>query len=109
MRIDPSSQYLGNIAPEGAGSAKGQAKIPPPQTGPGGDVESAGDAGDTVQFSGTLSEAQQLKAQLTQTPDIRANRVAALQQQVQQGTYKPSNEQIASAMLAELFGASSQG
>jgi flagellar biosynthesis anti-sigma factor FlgM len=51
-----------------------------------------------------LSEAQQLKAQLAQTPDVRANRVAALQQQLAQGTYQPSNGQIASALMAELLG-----
>jgi flagellar biosynthesis anti-sigma factor FlgM len=103
FQYDPSSQYLGNVAPDTVGSAQG-AKIPPPQTGAGAGVESTVDAGDTVQFSGTLSEAQQLKAQLAQTPDVRANRVAALQQQVAQGTYQPSNGQIASAMMSELLG-----
>ena len=67
-----------------------------PAAGSGADVESrATDAGDTVQLSGALSQVQQLNAQLAQTPDVRATRVAALQQQVQQGTYQPSNEQIA--------------
>ena len=71
-------------------------------------TSSATDAGDTVQLSGTLSQVQQLTAQLAQTPDVRTDLVAALQQQVQQGTYQPSSEQIASAMMAELF-AGSQG
>jgi flagellar biosynthesis anti-sigma factor FlgM len=104
MRIDPSSQYLGNIAPDNVGNAKGQAKIAPSQTGAGTGVDSPVDDGDTVQFSGALSEAQQLKAQLAQTPDVRASRVAALQQQLAQGTYQPSNGQIASALMAELLG-----
>jgi flagellar biosynthesis anti-sigma factor FlgM len=104
MRIDPSSQYLGNIAPDNVGNAKGPAKTPPPQTGAGAGVESSTDGGDTVQFSGALSEAQQLKAQLAHTPDVRANRVAVLQQQLAQGTYQPSNGQIASALMAELLG-----
>jgi flagellar biosynthesis anti-sigma factor FlgM len=108
MRIDPnsydpSSQYLGNVAPDTVGSAKG-AKVPPPQSGPGAGVDSPTDGGDTVQFSGALSEAQQLRAQLAQTPDVRANRVAALQQQLAQGTYQPSNGQIASALMSELLG-----
>jgi flagellar biosynthesis anti-sigma factor FlgM len=103
MRIDLSSQYLGNVPPDTVGSAQG-AKIPPPQTGAGTGVESVADDGDTVQFSGALSEAQQLKAQLTQTPDVRASRVAALQQQLAEGTYQPSNGQIASAMMSELLG-----
>ena len=109
MRIDPSFQYLGNTASEGVGNTKGQPRVSSSQTAMGTEVDStATDAGDSVQLSGTLSEAQQLKAQLTLTPDVRANRVADLQQQIQQGTYKPSSEQIASAMMSELFGPGSQ-
>jgi len=110
MRIDPSFQYLGHTAPEGVGNTPGQAKIPAPDAGSTAETASlVTDAGDTVQLSGTLSQVQQLKSQLAQTPEVRAGRVAALQQQVQQGTYQPSSEQIASAMLSELFGAGRQG
>jgi flagellar biosynthesis anti-sigma factor FlgM len=110
MRIDPSSQYLGNTAPEGVGNAKRQPKISPPDAGTTAEIASSStDAGDTVQLSGTLSEVQRLKTQLARVPDVRASRVGPLQQQVQQGTYQPSSEQIASAMMSELFGAGSQG
>ena len=110
MRIDPSFQYLGNTAPEGVGNAKGQPKVSPSGDGSGADVASlAPDAGDTVQLSAAVSQVQQLTAQLAQTPDVRAARVAALQQQVQQGTYQPGNEQIAAAMMSELFGPGGQG
>ena len=109
MRIDPSFQYLGNNASENVGNAQGQQKVPSPGAGAGNEIDSnSTDAGDTVELSGTLSAVQQLKAQLVQTPDLRANRVAALQQQLQQGTYKPSDAQIASAMVSELFGTGSQ-
>lgn len=109
MRIDPSSQYLGNAPSEGVGNAQGQQKIQSSQVPAGTTPDSqATDAGDTVQFSGSLNEVQQLKAQLTQTPDVRAGRVAALQQQLQQGTYKPSSVAIANAMVADLFGPSGQ-
>jgi flagellar biosynthesis anti-sigma factor FlgM len=64
---------------------------------------------DKVSLSSTMSEVQQLKAQLAQTPDVRASRVASLQQQIAQGTYNPSNQQIAAAMLADLSGSPSQG
>jgi len=107
MRIDPSFQYLGNTGTENVNNAKGP-KANPPESGPSGASDpNAADAGDTVQFSGTLSDMQQLKAQLAETPDIRSSRVAALQQQVQQGTYQPSNEQIANAMMSDLFGSGS--
>jgi flagellar biosynthesis anti-sigma factor FlgM len=109
MRIDPSSQYLGNLAAEGAGQTAGQPKVSAQPTGSGADVAPGSpDAGDTVQFSPTASEAQRLAAQLSQTPAVRADRVTALQQQLQQGTYRPSNEQIASAMMSDLFGSSKE-
>ncbi len=104
MRIDPSFQYLGNTS-GGVESAQSQPKIPSSPVPGGATPESqAIDARDTVQLSGTLSEVQQLKAQLAQTPEARAGRVAALQQQLQQGTYRPSNEAIANAMVADLLG-----
>ena len=110
MRIDPSFPYLDNTSPAGVGNTPAQPKIPAAATPAANDAESsATDAGDTVELSRTASQAQQLAAQLAQTPEVRAGRVAALQQQIQQGTYQPGNEQIASAMLAELFGAGGQG
>jgi len=109
MRIDPSFQYLGNTAAEGVENAKGQQKVPSSEAGARPELESNSTDGDTVQLSGTLGEVQQLKAQLAQTPDVRATRVAALQQQVAQGTYQPSNEQIAGAMFADLLGPGCQG
>ena len=109
MRIDPSFQYLGNVPADGVGNTQGQSKIPSSQVAGGNTSESQlSDSGDTVQFSGSLAEIQQLKAQLAQTPEVRAGRVAALQQQVQQGTYNPSNQAIANAMIADLSGSGGQ-
>lgn len=109
MRIDPSYQYLNNTQPEGVGNTQGQPKVPSSQVSGGNSpAAQASESEDTVQFSGNLNQVQQLKTQLSSTPDVRANRVAALQQQVQQGTYKPSNEAIANAMVSDLFGASGQ-
>ena len=109
MRIDPSFHYPGNVPGDGVGNTQGQSKIPSSQVGNGGTSESQlPDSGDTVQFSGNLAEIQQLKVQLAQTPEVRAGRVAALQQQLQQGTYNPSNEAIANAMISDLSGSSGQ-
>jgi|ERR1700722_5688271 negative regulator of flagellin synthesis FlgM len=106
MRIDPNQQYLDNVQSNQVENTKGQgaaapASVSTPDT-------SSIDAGDTVQLSGTLSQIQQLKTQLSNTPDVRTDRVAALRQQILQGTYQPSNEQIANAMMSEAFGNGSQ-
>lgn len=109
MRIDPSFQYLGNVPADGVENAQGQSKIPSSQVGSGNtSATHLPDPGDTVQFSGNLTEIQQLKAQLAQTPEVRASRVAALQQQMQQGTYNPGNEAIANAMIADFSGSGGQ-
>lgn len=98
MRIDPN-QYLGNLQsdnvqqPNTRGSQPSQSQ----QTS-----ESSGvDADDQFQPSPTLDQIQRLKAQLAQVPEVRSDRVAALSQKVQQGSYKPTNQQIANAMVSE--------
>jgi negative regulator of flagellin synthesis FlgM len=109
MRIDPSFHYPGNVPADGVGNTQGQSKVPSSQVAGGSTSESQlSDSGDTVQFSGNLAEIQQLKAQLAQTPEVRADRVAALQQQIQQGTYNPGNEAIANAMIADFTGSGGQ-
>lgn len=52
--------------------------------------------------SADFGKAATLKAALDQTPEVRQDRVAALRAQIQQGTYKVSNEDIAGAMLTDL-------
>lgn len=102
MKIDPNfvdpsaSQNIGNTAAKPSFLTSRSANSTEAES-------SASDAGDTVELSGTLSEVQQLKTQLSQVPDERANRVAALQQQVQQGTYQPSNQAIAGALMSDLL------
>lgn len=50
---------------------------------------------------------QALKAQLTNLPDIRQERVQGLQMAIGNETYNPSSQQIAEAIHADLFGGSS--
>jgi flagellar biosynthesis anti-sigma factor FlgM len=58
-----------------------------------------------VSLSGTGVQA--LKAQLTTVPSIRQERVQSLQRAVASGTYNPTGQEIADAIHADLFGASS--
>lgn len=50
---------------------------------------------------------QALRAQLTNVPDVRQERVQSLRNAFEKGTYNPSSQQIAEAIHADLFGASS--
>jgi len=101
MRIDPNQIWSGDNQLDGVKTPASSSQPPPSGATPGND---ALDSGDTVELSGALTQMQQLNAQLNQVPEVRSDRVAALQQQVEQGTYQPSNEQIANAMYSELFG-----
>jgi flagellar biosynthesis anti-sigma factor FlgM len=58
-----------------------------------------------VSLSGTGVQA--LRAQLATVPSVRQERVQSLQRAVENGTYNPSSQQIADAIHADLFGASS--
>jgi flagellar biosynthesis anti-sigma factor FlgM len=45
-----------------------------------------------------------LQSKIAQLPDVRQDRVAALQSALQQGRYQISNDQIAASMLNEFLG-----
>lgn len=105
MKIDPNFLDSTNAASQNVGNTSAKPSFST-QSSKSAEVESSAlDSGDTVQISGALNEVQQLKVQLSQVPDVRANRVAALQQQIQQGTYRPSSQAIASALMSNLLGA----
>lgn len=54
------------------------------------------------EVSGDSGRISFLKAELNRTPDVRQERVAALQAKIRQGTYNVSDEQIANAIIAGL-------
>jgi negative regulator of flagellin synthesis FlgM len=102
MRIDPN-QYLNNDQTDKVKQANTRVTQPQPQTS-GAQGSPEVDSQDTFQLSGALGQVQRLMDQLDQTPDVRSERVAALRQQVQQGTYQPSAEQIANALISDMRG-----
>ncbi|MFM9904742.1 MAG: flagellar biosynthesis anti-sigma factor FlgM [Pyrinomonadaceae bacterium] len=54
---------------------------------------------DRVEFSSRASEVGKLVDQVKQMPDIREGKVSDLRQRIEAGTYKPSSENIADAIL----------
>jgi len=101
MRIDPN-QFLGNLQSDNVQqtNTRGSQPSQSQQTGENSGV----DADDQFQPSPTLDQIQRLKAQLAQVPEVRSDRVAALSQKIQQGSYKPTNPQIANGIVSELGG-----
>jgi flagellar biosynthesis anti-sigma factor FlgM len=57
---------------------------------------------DQAQLSGTHVQAQVLTAQALQFPEIRQEKVNALRQVVESGSYHPGADQVADAIFAHL-------
>ena len=74
---------------------------PSPSQNQGGRVDFSP---DEVQFSVDGEKVQQLKTDLAGLPDLRQDRVTALQQAFEAGSYNVSGQQIAQAMSSELIG-----
>lgn len=54
---------------------------------------------DKLEISSRASEVGRLVDQIKAMPDVRAQRVDALREMVEAGTYNPSSDQIADAIL----------
>jgi flagellar biosynthesis anti-sigma factor FlgM len=54
---------------------------------------------DRVEISGEAKDYQQLNQIINSLPEVRSERVAALQQKVEAGTYHPQSEAIAEKLV----------
>jgi flagellar biosynthesis anti-sigma factor FlgM len=64
-----------------------------------------GEPSDTVRLSSGQATVRQLVTQLDQVPEIRQQKVSSLRSQVQSGQFQRSNQQVAGAIVDDLFGA----
>jgi negative regulator of flagellin synthesis FlgM len=90
MRITGSQ--VGSVAPTYLDKAK--------KVAPRDGMEATAQA-DTVELSADVSTVETARKIIAETPDIREDKVEALRQQIQNGTYRPSAEDIADKILAE--------
>ncbi len=59
-------------------------------------------SGDRMEISDEARQIHELAVQMEETPEIRQERVAELQQQVESGSYDIEPEQIAESMIEEM-------
>ena len=97
MRIDANNTLPGSQGPERLGSSTSTSK-----PGPVGQALGS----DTTSFSSAGERVASLKAELQNTPEVRRDRVQALQKAVRQGSYQVTDQQIASAILSDPLGPS---
>lgn len=97
MRIDPNQ--TAQKLPEG-GSRTNAAS---PSLNRSSSSVATGPGEDKAQLSGVHTRVPALVAQALQLPEDRQERVAALRQAVQSGSYSPDAKQVAGALLAHML------
>ncbi len=58
---------------------------------------------DKVELSQTAKDIKKIESVLKTTPDVRAEKVKAIKEQIEAGTYQADSKKIANAMLADLL------
>ncbi len=59
--------------------------------------------GDRVELSQTAKDIKKIESVLKTTPDVRADKVRAIKEQIEAGTYQVDSKKIANSMLADLL------
>ncbi len=58
---------------------------------------------DRVELSQTAKDIKKIESVLKTTPDVRTEKVKAIKEQIEAGTYQVDSKKIANAMLADLL------
>ncbi len=59
--------------------------------------------GDRVEISQTSQDIRKIESVLKTTPDVRADKIRALKQQIENGSYQVDSKKVANAMLKDLL------
>jgi flagellar biosynthesis anti-sigma factor FlgM len=110
MKIDPRIPYTGETQqPENVKNTRTTGAASQSTSKSGGSSGLAPTTGeDTVSLSSTHGEVQSLTAAVGNVPDVRTDRVAALQQQISKDQYQPSSQNVADAIIKEYSKASAK-
>ena len=102
MKIDPTVQFPNDPQSDRVGNTPAK----PVQSQSSGSSSSASSVagGDTFSLSSAHGDVQTLTANLASVPEVRSQRVAALQQRVKSGNYKPDAAKVADAIIADQTG-----
>jgi negative regulator of flagellin synthesis FlgM len=103
MKIDPTIPQLSNDPPSDRVTTSSTKSAQAQNSGSSSGTASA-TGEDTFSLSSTQGEAQTLTANLANVPEVRSQRVAALQQQVNSGAYNPDSSKIADSVIADQSG-----
>lgn len=102
MKIDPTIQFPIDPPPDRVTNAPGKAALSQGSSSASGTTSAGGE--DTFNLSSTHAEIQTLTAGLASVPEVRTQRVAALQQKINSGSYQPDSQRVADAIIADQAG-----
>lgn len=84
-----------------AARANRPAEAVPGKKLPGEKASTPAEKGDRVEFSGRAAEVGRAMDAIREMPDIRETLVRELREKIQAGTYDPSGEEIADAIVKD--------
>jgi flagellar biosynthesis anti-sigma factor FlgM len=102
MKIDPTIQFPNDPQPDRVTGAPGKTALTQRSSSSSG--ASSTNSEDTFSLSSTHDVVQSLTASLASVPEVRTDRVAALQQRVSSGSYQPASQNVADAIIADQAG-----
>ena len=102
MKIDPSVQFP--IDPQSGRVTNAPTKATQSKASSSTTGADAAAGQDTFSLSSTHGEIQTLTASLAKVPEVRTQRVVALQQRVNAGAYQPDSQKVADAIIADQVG-----
>jgi len=102
MKIDPTIQFPSDPQPDRVTNAPAKSTQAPRSGSASG--SSSADGEDTFSLSSTHDVVQSLTASLVNVPEVRSQRVSALQQLVTSGSYQPDSQKVADALIADQAG-----
>ncbi len=102
MKIDPTIQFPSD--PQSDRVTNAPSKTTQSQSSGSATGASSPSGEDTFSLSSAHGEVQTLTANLANVPEVRNQRVAALQQRVSNGSYQPDSQKVADAIIADQGG-----
>jgi len=103
MKIDPTIQFPNDPQADRV-TTNSASKAAASQTSGSPSTAAPSSGEDTLRLSSAHGEVQTLTANLANVPEVRTQRVASLQQQVQSGNYHPDASKVADAIITDQSG-----
>jgi flagellar biosynthesis anti-sigma factor FlgM len=102
MKIDPTIQFPSD--PQSDRVTVGAGKTTQSSSSGSASGASSTSTDDTFELSSTHGEVQSLTASFASVPEVRTQRVSALQQRINSGAYQPDSQKVADAIIADQAG-----